>query len=52
MEVARQELAVGLVLVVVTVDGDDAMHGVADILRNHGSHRIFHTGHWTITTLS
>jgi hypothetical protein len=52
LEMARHELEAGRVLVLLPVEDDAAMHRVADILREHGSHRIFHAGRWTITVLS
>ena len=51
IETARQELAAGRVLVMVPVEEDADMNRVADILRNHGSHRILHAGRWTVTIL-
>lgn len=51
IEMARQELAAGRVLVMIPVEDDADMNRAADILRNHGSHRNFHAGRWTVTTL-
>ena len=51
IERARQELAAGRILVGVPVQGNEAMHRVAKIMRDNGSHWITHFGRWTITTL-
>ena len=47
---AREELAAGLILIGVAADGDESVHRVRDILREHGSQSIVHFGRWTITT--
>lgn len=52
LEVAREELAAGRVLVMIAVQDDDEMFRVSDMLRSHGSHRVFYAGRWTITVLS
>jgi hypothetical protein len=51
MEEARQELLAGHALVSVPVEGDEVMHRVRDILRDHGGHSIQFFGRWTITSL-
>lgn len=47
---AREELAAGLILIGVAADGDESVHRVRDILREHGGQSIVHFGRWTITT--
>ena len=49
LERARQELSVGHVLIGVPVMGDDRVHQVRDIMREHGGHAIIRFGRWTIT---
>jgi hypothetical protein len=50
LERFRDELEVGHVLVGVPAQGDEAVHRVRDILREHGGHGIVYYGRWTITT--
>jgi hypothetical protein len=51
MELMRQELAAGHVLIFVPVAGDDERDRVRGIFRDNGGHSIRHFGHWTITSL-
>jgi hypothetical protein len=51
LERARQELAAGHTVIMVTVAGDDERGHVRDILRDHGGHGIRYFGNWTITSL-
>jgi hypothetical protein len=51
MELMRQELKAGHVLVFVPVEGDKERERVRAIFRDHGGHSIKHYGHWTITPL-
>ena len=51
LERAGQELAFGHVIVTVPVEGEDELHRVYAVLRDHGGHALTHFGRWTITSL-
>lgn len=51
LEELRQMASNGHTLVGVPVEGDEAMHRAAKVLRDHGAHEVTHFGRWTITSL-
>lgn len=50
-EELRRMASAGHTLIGVPVEGDEAMHRAAKVLRDHGAHEVTHFGRWTITTL-
>jgi hypothetical protein len=50
LEMARQELASGHVLIGVPAMGSEIIHRVRDVMRDNGGHSIIHYGRWAITT--
>jgi hypothetical protein len=50
LELARQELMDGKVLIGVPARGMEAVHRAREVLRDHGARGITHFGRWTITS--
>jgi hypothetical protein len=50
LELARQELRGGHVLIGLPVQGDAVVHQVRDIMHANGAHNVRYFGKWTITS--